>query len=71
MKTGLYDKEGKELSLEQACSMLPLGKVSRVEVINHVDPQDGHARAYVKYADMNVSLSPQDEGRTLKIFLSK
>ena len=66
MKTGLYDKEGNELSLEQACSMLPLGKV-----INHVDPDESGARAFVKYADMNVSLSPQDDGRTLKVFLSK
>jgi len=71
-KTGLYNKQGEELTLEQAIEMLPLGKTNRVEVINHFDPKEGQARAYTKWeSEMSVSLSSQDEGKTLKVFLSK
>lgn len=45
-------------------------KVTRVEVIDHQsDPMIG--RAYTKYNCQNVELSLQDDGRTLKIFISK
>ena len=44
-------------------------KVTRVEVIDHQSiPIVG--RAYTKYNCQNVSLSLQDDGRTLKIFIS-
>jgi hypothetical protein len=39
-------------------------KISRVEVI------DEHGRAYVKYFDGECELSYQDDGRTLKIFIT-
>lgn len=71
MKTGLYDKEGNELNLEQVMARLPLGGFNRFELINHLDPEDGHARAFIRYGKMDVSLSPQDNNRTLKVFISK
>ncbi len=43
-------------------------KVTRLEVINH--QADGMGREYVKCGIGEVELSLQDEGRTLKIFLS-
>lgn len=45
-------------------------KVTRIEVIDHQnEPMIG--RAYTKYNCQNVELSLQDDGRTLKIFISK
>jgi len=45
-------------------------KVTRVEIINHQDePIIG--REYVKRGCENVELSLQDDGKTLKIFISK
>ena len=44
-------------------------KVTRIEVIDHQsDPVIG--RAYTKYNCEKVELQLQDDGRTLKIFLS-
>lgn len=71
MNTGLYDKEGNELTLEQAMSRLPLGGFNRFELINHLDPENGNARAFIRYGKMDVSFSPQDGGKTLKVFVSK
>lgn len=47
-------------------------KVNRVEVINHTKPiEEGGGRAYVFWEDKaKVELSLQDDGRTLKIFIS-
>ena len=42
---------------------LDVSKVNRVEVI------DENGRSYVKYNVTKTEFSPQDEGRTLKIFL--
>ena len=44
-----------------------LETITRLEIINH---QDGTGREYVKYNCEKIELSIQDEGRTLKIFLS-
>lgn len=45
-------------------------KVTRVEVIDHT--KDGEGRAFVKWQDnLEVTLSYQDDGRTLKIFLKE
>lgn len=51
-------------------------KITRVEVINHATAQNGYniGRILTLYKEMldfdNVELSIQDNGRTLKIFLS-
>ncbi len=48
-------------------------KVSRVEVIDHTNTvEDGGGRAYTFWGKSAVvDLSLQDEGRTLKVFISK
>lgn len=50
-----------------------LEKVNRVEVIDHTRPYtEGGGRAYVfKQNGVKVELSLQDEGRTLKVFISQ
>jgi hypothetical protein len=51
-------------------------KVTRVEVIDHTKPvEQGGGRAYVfsppnSIDDLKVKLSLQDDGRTLKVFIS-
>ena len=42
--------------------------VNRVEVINH--SKNGQGREYTKYGDFQVEVQVQDNGKTLKIFLS-
>lgn len=45
-------------------------KVTRIEVIDHQsEPMIG--RAYTKYNCQNVEVDLQDDGRTLKIFITK
>ena len=52
-----FDKNGKPISLDT---------VNRVEVI------DGNGRSYVnRYPSNKVSISLQDDNRTLKIFITK
>jgi hypothetical protein len=47
-----------------------LVKVSRVEVIDHSKSfEDGGGRVFVKRGCVEVELSYQDDGKTLKIFL--
>lgn len=48
-------------------------KVNRIEVIDHTKSfEQGGGRAYVFWEDgVNVELSLQDDGRTLKVFISK
>ena len=50
-----------------------LTKVNRVEVIDHTKPvEQGGGRAYVFWEDKaKVEISIQDDGRTLKVFISK
>lgn len=67
--TGLFDKNGKELSIADVLAMLPpitfLEKVHRVEVI------DQNVRSYVNWKPTNkTELSLQDDGKTLKVFIS-
>jgi hypothetical protein len=67
--TGLFNKEGKALSMTDAIAMLPpiflLEKVTRVEVI------DQKGRSYVNWKPTNkTEISFQDDGRTLKVFIS-
>jgi len=44
-------------------------RVTRVEVVNHQNAPVG--RVYAKYACDNVEAELQDDGKTLKIFISK
>lgn len=44
-------------------------KITRIEVIDHQSEPMG--RAYTKYGCEKVELELQDDGRTLKIFISK
>lgn len=65
----IFDRDGKALSVSEVMAILPsvtsLEKVTRVEVV------DQHGRSYVNYDSTNsVAISIQDEGRTLKVFIS-
>lgn len=67
--TGLFNAEGKALSIADVMAMLPpvtfLEKVNRVEVI------DQKGRSYVNWKPTNeIKLSFQDGGKTLKVFIS-
>ena len=57
-----------EIELVQNLSNLLLPGVTRIEVIDH---QGQEGRVYVKRDCKKVELSIQDEGRTLKVFISK
>ena len=68
-KTELFDKNGKVLSIADVMAMLPtvtfLEKVNRVEVI------DQKGRSYVNWKPTNkTEISLQDDGKTLKVFIS-
>lgn len=54
-------------SPESIDSTNPIPKVNRLEVINHTSEKLG--RELVKYG-VNVELSFQDDGKTLKVFLT-
>jgi hypothetical protein len=65
----IFDKDGKELHIADVMAMLPpvtfLEKVNRVEVI------DQNGRSYVNWKPTNkTELSLQDNGKTLKVFIS-
>ena len=67
--TGLFNAEGKALSIADVMAMLPsiiyLEKVNRVEVI------DQKGRSYVNWKPTNkTEISLQDDGKTLKVFIS-
>ena len=67
--TGLFNAEGKALSIADVMAMVPpvtfLEKVNRVEVI------DQNGRSYVNWKSTNkTELSLQDGGKTLKVFIS-
>jgi hypothetical protein len=64
--TKLFNQEGKELSIEDVVAMLPTVMINRVEVI------DEKGRSYVNWKKYNrVNLQIQDNGRTLKVFISQ
>ena len=68
-KIELFDKNGNALSIENILDLLPkeiiLKNVKRVEVI------DQNGRSYVNWKDENkTEISFQDEGKTLKVFIS-
>lgn len=47
---------------------MDVSKVTRFELIDHREGSDTPGRAIVRY-DVDVELSLQDQGRTLKVFL--
>jgi hypothetical protein len=59
----LYE-QAKEMEKQQNDT----SKVKRVEVIQHSPPYNG--RAFTKYNAKDVEIQFQDDGRTLKIFLT-
>ena len=64
--TGLFNAEGKALSIADVMAMLPTAMINRVEVI------DEKGRSYVNWTPKNrIELQVQDNGRTLKIFVSQ
>jgi hypothetical protein len=64
--TGLFNAEGKALSITDVIDMLPTATINRVEVI------DEKGRSYVNWKPTNrTELLIQDNGRTLKIFVSQ
>lgn len=63
--TGLFNAEGKPLTMDEVISMLPTSMINRVEVI------DDAGRSYVNWKPANRTwLQIQDAGRTLKIFIT-
>lgn len=65
-KTGLYNKYGKELNIEDVITILPTSIINRVEVI------DEYGRSYVNWKNINkIELQLQDNCRTLKIFITQ
>lgn len=64
--TGLFNVEGKKLTINEVMNILPFSMVNRVEVI------DENGRSYVNWKSENdISLQIQDDGKTLKIFISQ
>lgn len=67
MNKQVFDENGKALSIADVMAMLPiidLLKVNRVEVI------DENGRSYVNWKPTNkTSISMQDDGKTLKVFI--
>lgn len=64
--TGLFNAEGKELSITDVMVMLPTAMINRVEVI------DEKGRSYVNWKSTNrIELHIQDSGRTLKVFVTQ
>lgn len=64
-KTGLFNAEGKALSIADVMAMLSTERINRVEVI------DEKGRSYVNWKSNNkTEISMQDGGRTLKVFIS-
>lgn len=64
--TGLFNAEGKQLSLEEVFAILPTYTINRVEVI------DEKGRSYVNWEENNkTEIQVQDSGRTLKVFVKQ
>jgi hypothetical protein len=68
-KTDLFDKNGNQLSMEEVLTMLP--PMSLLEKVNRVEVIDQSGRNYVNWKLTNkVEILLQDDGRTLKVFIS-
>lgn len=68
-KTELFDKNGKALSIADVMAMLPF--VTLLEKVNRVEVIDQKGRSYVNWQPTNkTELSLQDDGKTLKVFIS-
>ena len=67
--TGLFNAEGKALSIADVMSMLPL--VTFLEKVNRVEVIDQNGRSYVNWKPTNkTEISLQDDMKTLKVFIS-
>jgi len=64
--TGLFNAEGAALSIDDVMAVLPTAMINRVEVI------DENGRSYTNWKPTNrTELQVQDNGRTLKVFVSQ
>ena len=67
----LYNKEGKQLSAEEALEaiftqgLIPFPKITRIEVLDTVKDRYTNWEAHNQ-----IELDLQDEGRTLKVFVN-
>ena len=67
--TGLFNAEGKALSIADVMAMLP--SVTLLEGVNRVEVIDQNGRSYVNWKPTNkTEISLQDDGKTLKVFVS-
>ena len=67
--TGLFNAEGKALSIVDVMAMLPL--VTFLEKVNRVEVIDQSGRGYVNWKPTNkTEISLQDDMKTLKVFIS-
>ena len=67
--TGLFNAEGKALSIADVMAMLP--PITLLENVNRVEVIDQKGRSYVNWKPTNkTEISLQDSGRTLKVFIS-
>lgn len=68
--TGLFNAKDKALSIADVMAMLP--PVTLLEKVNRVEVIDQKGRSYVNWKPTNkTELSLQDDGKTLKVFISK
>ena len=66
--TGLFNAEGKALSIADVMAMLP--PVTLLEKVNRVEVIDQNGRSYVNWTPTNkTEISMQDGGKTLKVFI--
>lgn len=66
-RSGLYTKEGEELTVQDAGDLLS-GMIS----INRIEVIDSDGRSYVNWQPRNkMSISIQDYGKTIKIFTNE
>ena len=66
--TGLFNAEGKALSIADVMAMLP--PVTLLEIVNRVEVIDQNGRSYVNWKPTNkTEISMQDGGKTLKVFI--
>ena len=67
--TGLFNAEGKALSIADVMAMLP--SVTFLEKVNRVEVIDQNGRSYVNWKPTNkTEISLQDDMKTLKVFIS-
>lgn len=67
--TGLFNAEGKALSIADVMAILP--QVTLLEKVNRVEVIDQNGRSYVNWKPTNkTEISLQDDGKTLKVFVS-